>query len=220
MVADGDVVGNCALPAQRTVVAELRRAGERGVRAQQAAAANVHVVPDLHLVVDLRVRSYHCVSPAPPVDACTGTDLNVVTEEYPQQLWPLVHVAGRVDPKAEAIRPNAHTAVEQAVCADPAVLQRDVCVQLRPAAHMHARADHAALADLAERAHVRALVHDRTLSEPRAWVHVGAGVHERAERAASPRHGWGEYLVNFTSGGAQRVSVYRLASKYLFTDFQ
>ena len=83
MAADTDVVGNRALPAHRTVVAELRRAGERGVRAQQAAAANVYVVPDLHLVVDLGVRAYDCVAPAPSVDARTGTNLNVVTEEHP-----------------------------------------------------------------------------------------------------------------------------------------
>ena len=199
VAANADVVGNRALPAHRTVVAELRRAGERSVRAQQAAATNVNVVPDLHLVVDLGVRAYDCVTPAAPVDARTGTNLNVVTEEHPQQLRPLMHVAGLVHPKAKAVGPDAHTAVKQAVCAYPAVLQCDVCVQPRPGAHMHARADHTALAYLAERAHVRALVHDCSLTEPRAWVHVGARMDERAQRAPAARHrGPANRVVYFT----------------------
>ena len=78
-----NVVCHGALATQRAVVAERRRAGERSVRAQHAAAADVHVVPDLHQVVDLGTRANNCIWASATVNCRIGTNFNVIFDDNP-----------------------------------------------------------------------------------------------------------------------------------------
>ena len=89
---------------------------------EQAAAADVRVVPDLHQVVNLCVGADACVAPAPPVDASACTDLDVVSNQHGEELRLLAHLS-ILHSKAEAVGSDAYSCVQQAILAHSAILQ-------------------------------------------------------------------------------------------------
>ena len=139
------VVSHGAAPAHHAVVAELRRTAKGAVCANQAAAADVHIVPYLHQVIHLGVVSQSRVAPAAPVDAATCTDLDAVTYQHAQQLGLLAHGAGLcIDKEAESIGTDAHTAVHHAPSTKAAVLNGSMHTDHRTLTHVHASTDYAA----------------------------------------------------------------------------
>ena len=132
----------------------------------------------------MRVRTHDGVAPAATIDARACAHLDPVAEHDLEQLRLLVHSASIIDPEAEAIGTDSNTAVQQAVGAHTAVLERHAGVQLGRRADVDTASDDATLADLAPWSDVCVLQHNGGPCEQRAWVHVRARVNVRC--AAKP----------------------------------
>src|ERR1041384_7626960 len=79
--ADGDVIRDPDLAAQKHFVTHVRAARDARHRRDEAALADVHVVGDLDQVVDLGAGADHRVVHAAAVDGGVGADLHVVADE-------------------------------------------------------------------------------------------------------------------------------------------
>jgi hypothetical protein len=88
-------------------------------------AADLDVVTDLHLVVDLRPLAHHRVAIGAAVDGGVGADLDVVLDDDAADLGDL-HVPARSHGKAEAVLADARSRVDDHAVADQRVLQRGV----------------------------------------------------------------------------------------------
>ena len=133
----------------------------------------------------MRVRTHDGVSPAATIDARACAHLDPVPEHDLEQLRLLVHSASLIDPEAEPIGTDPDTAVQQAMGAHTAVLERHVGVQLGRRADVDTSADDATLADLAPCSDVCVLQHNGSPREQRARVHVRGRVNGRCSAQPS-----------------------------------
>ncbi len=104
---------------------------------------NLHVVADLHQVVQLDPIGNHCVLQGAAVNAGVGADFDIVADAHRAKLlylFPSTAVRG----KAEAIGTDHHARMNQAALADMAVLRhRHARTQFSGGAHRGAAFDHA-----------------------------------------------------------------------------
>src|SRR5947209_7959604 len=120
------MTGDARLSGHDDVVSELGRAGDAGLRYQQAMLAEAYVVADLHEVVDLRPLADHRLAEGRAVDRRAGTDLDVVFDPHDADLGDLVMTAA-VRCEAVAVGADHGTAVDDAAVADlRAVVDRDL----------------------------------------------------------------------------------------------
>ena len=76
-----------ALAADHDEIAEPRAAGNADLRDQHAAAADLHVVPDLHEIINHRARRRSpCRGPAPRSIVRVGADLDIVADDDAAQV--------------------------------------------------------------------------------------------------------------------------------------
>mmetsp|Transcript_31044 Transcript_31044/g.78426 ORF Transcript_31044/g.78426 Transcript_31044/m.78426 type:complete len:258 (+) Transcript_31044:505-1278(+) len=186
------------LAAHNHPVAQLCRAADGAVRAEQAAAPDDGVVPDLHHVVQLGVLPDVRVSPAAAVDARVGADLHSVHDAHPQRLRLFKHLPVPVDDEAKPVLADAHARMQDHAVPNGAVLQRGVVAHAAAGAQLHARPQHrAGLRDRALR-HPRSRVHHRARLDAHAGVQLRAAVHQAA--AVRPHH-------KLAAAGQRRRSV-------------
>ena len=179
MRADGDVVRDRTFASHDAKVAELRRAGERTLRADENSAAYERIVANLDQVVNFGLVADARVAPAAAVDARARADLHLVAEEHAQQLRLLAHAARCwVDFEPKAVGANAHAAVQHAIRANLAILYGGVWPKQRAFAYNAASADDAARLQLAPCADEGAGEHHGSGSDRSAGVHKSTRVNK------------------------------------------
>ena len=149
--------------------------------AQQAAASDDDVVPNLHQIVHLCAIADARIAPRAAVDARVGAQLDVVAKHHA----PLLRLLGQlsccwVDREAEAVRANLHAVVQRAARAHSCVRDGDAVAHLRALAEHDARPNHAARAHAAASSDTCAGKHDRAGLYDGARINRGVAVNEAA----------------------------------------
>src|SRR5206468_6658262 len=146
---DREVIRDARLSRDDHVVLHLAAPRNTGLRHDEAAGADPHVMGDVHEIVDLRARSDHGVVHTAAVDARVRADLDVVPDQAPADVRDLaVRLAALPGDVAEPIAPQHRAGVDDhALAQGRARVERDARVELRVLADRHAVAEHAARAD-------------------------------------------------------------------------
>src|SRR5216117_2455290 len=155
---DGEMIRDPYLTGDDHVVLHLAALRDAGLRHDEAARTDPHVVRDVDQVVDLCARSDHGIIHAAAVDARVRADLDVIPDEAAAHVRNLA--VGFATPLARDV-PEPVAAEHRARVHDHplpergARIQRDAGIQLRVVADRDAVAEHAARAD----AHVAPELH-------------------------------------------------------------
>ena len=146
---DREVIRNAGLTGDDHIVLHLHAPGDPGLRHDQTARADPHVVRDVHQIVDLRARPDDGVIHAAAIDARIRADFDVVPDEAAPHMrnLPVLLTAFSGDvaePVTPQYRPGVH---DHALAQRRAGVERHARIQLRIVAHRHAVAQHTSRAD-------------------------------------------------------------------------
>ena len=84
-IANKDIVHHAGLAAQHHVVADLDRARNPRLPAQQTIAPDPGVVPNMHEVIQFRAVADHRVADRAVIDCTVGTNLDIVADLHRTQ---------------------------------------------------------------------------------------------------------------------------------------
>src|SRR6266571_5350027 len=113
-VPDRNVIRDAGLSRDDHIVLHLAAAGDAGLRHDETARADPHVMGDVDEIVDLRARSDHGVVHAAAVDARVRADLDVVPDEAAPHVRDLpVPPAGLAGDVAEPIAAQHRAGVHE-----------------------------------------------------------------------------------------------------------
>src|SRR5215469_4053969 len=101
-VADRQMARHPGLPSDHHIVAEPRAAGNPDLRHHDATAADLHVVPDLHQIINHGARADDRIRPSAAIDRRVRADLDTVADNYAPQFRHL-HRRIAIGRKAEAV---------------------------------------------------------------------------------------------------------------------
>src|SRR5262249_27299176 len=116
-----DVVGDPDLPSNGDIAPGDTGTAQAHLADEQVVRADLAVMPDLYLVVDLGAGPDDCRVHGPTVDGGASSDLDVVTQFDPAQLWDLV-----VPPVVEAVTEPVRTDDGARVQDDPVTQDRAI----------------------------------------------------------------------------------------------
>ncbi len=168
-VADAAVAGDANLSGEHHVAADLGRAREPDLRAQQRVLAHTRSVADLHQVVDLRAVGNDGRADAGAVDAGIGLDLDIAADAHRPGLRNLVPGAVIALGEAKAIAADHDPVLKNDAVAEHAALADDgMGMGEEITAHRHAGIED----DVGEQ--------DRSLADPDAFTDDGIGADVRA----------------------------------------
>ena len=74
------------LAGDHDMIFQGRGTGNASLRHNHAAAAEAHVVPDLHQIVEARARTNTCVMHRSTIDRCIRANLHIVLKHHTTQL--------------------------------------------------------------------------------------------------------------------------------------
>ena len=143
------MIRNASLTGDDHIVLHLHAPGDPGLRHDQTARADAHVVRDVHQIVDLRARPDDGVIHAAAIDARIRADFDVVPDEAAPHVRNLAvllaTLSGDVsEPVTPQHRPGMH---DHALAQRGAGVERHARIQLRVVADGHAVTQHTSGAD-------------------------------------------------------------------------
>src|SRR5690242_11381006 len=124
-VADRQMAGESRLPSDHHIIAKPGAARNAHLRDDNAAAADLHVVPDLHEIINHSARADDRIRPRAAIDGRVRTDLDIVADDYAPELRHLDRRIG-IGREAEAVLPDAHAGIDADARAEDAVAERRI----------------------------------------------------------------------------------------------
>src|SRR5579875_1207349 len=174
-IADGQMTCQAALASYHDIIAEPRTAGNANLRDDHAAAPDLHVVPDLHEIINHGTRADDRIRPRAAVDGRIRAHFDIVADDNPPELR---YFDGRIGigREAEPFLADTHAGIKLDARPDDAVAQGRV----GPDAHIVAEddrradhgvgADHAVLADLGRGTDHGIVFDGAALAQPRRAI--------------------------------------------------
>src|SRR5579864_2237989 len=114
---DREMAGEAALTADLNEVADPGTAGDTDLGHDDTTASNLHVVPDLHEIINHGAGSNDGIGPGTAIDGAVGADFDSILDDDPSQLRHL-HYTGGIGGKAEAVLSDTHARIEHHPRAD------------------------------------------------------------------------------------------------------
>src|SRR5687767_3861399 len=205
------MVDDADLASQRDVLAQLRAAGNAGLRRHHGMLADDHVVRNLHQIIDFCALPHNRLPKGRPVDRCVSADLHVVFDHYDADL-------GNFDPRRAAARVTETVAThddsgvqDHAIANAAAFPDHNVGVQhaaapyLYRGAKIYPRKEHRAPTDFSASTNENmgkdrhTLSHDRGIIDMRRGAHGTVKLLGRVEKLEDFREG------NVRIGGFQEI---------------
>ena len=181
--ANRHVPANAGLARENHPVPDASAAGHPDARHEQAQAADAHVVPYLHEIVDLRPVPDPRVVDAPAIDRRVRADLDVVPNNAAAHLRKL-HVRALSKHVPKAIAADAHAAMQCAPRTDDTVrVHGDMRKEAALRSNRAARFDNAMRTDPRARPNLhvfadhRIRVHSHAVTQTRRWRHNRGRMH-------------------------------------------
>src|ERR1700677_2403333 len=162
------------LPRQHDMVLQHRGARNSNLRHDDAGSAYLHVVPDLHEVVDPSAGADDRVFQGATIDGGVGADLDIVLDQDAAELGDALE-AVQCWREAEAFLADADAGVDVDPIADQCVGQRRVRADPHIAADFHTVADYNHGADAAAWADRDVLTDDRERPDLDGGIDAGRG---------------------------------------------
>src|SRR6185437_4097158 len=121
-VADRQMARHPDLASDHHIIAEPRAAGNADLRDHHTAATDLHVVPDLHQIINHRARADDRVGSRTAIDRCVRTDLDIVDDNDAAELRHLHRRVG-IGRETEAVLTDARPGIDAHARADNAVAE-------------------------------------------------------------------------------------------------
>src|SRR5688572_2721532 len=100
------MIGHTGLAADEHLGTDDRRACETGLRRDQSALTDLHVVPDVNVRIELAPAAEHRRPECPGVDRAQRPDFDVVLDHDATELWNSLHQTVGARREAEARAPD------------------------------------------------------------------------------------------------------------------
>src|SRR5881628_3128578 len=191
-VADAHVVCDPDLPGQHHAASDARAAGDADLGDEDRVLADLHVVSELHEIVELGAAADDRVAEGRAVDRTVGADLHVVLDDDAARLWNLAMLRA-VEGEAEPVGADDRAGMHEHAPSEP-----------RAGEQRHVRGQHAALADLHPRADVAERADAHARPDPRARLDHGQRTDGR--RRIDPRVG-GDDGARVHAGNERRRGI-------------
>src|SRR5690606_3248205 len=140
-VADCNVVRNAHAPAKHHHIADRHRPRYASIPGNHAGAADLHIMRDLHKIIDLAALANDRVRQGAAINCGIRSDLNVVLDDDTPDLWVLFKALWSRE-KAETVLPHLRARMDNHPVADDSELNRGLRADETVAADRAAVSNH------------------------------------------------------------------------------
>jgi hypothetical protein len=152
MVTDFEVINGSAASSEAAVPTDFGAPRNTGLPANKCICANLNVVTNLNKVIDFNGILNQRVTPAAPINARIGPDLNFVTDAHTEFLGLFPDFAGLlVNFETKSVLTDSYPAMNHTPVTDIAVQQRYVVVDAAVSADGNANANNGVSTDAGPR---------------------------------------------------------------------
>ena len=197
------MAGDGRLAAHLDEVLQHRGAGDADLGHDHAAAAELHVVGDVHQVIQPAAVADHGVVQAAPVDGAAGADLDVRADHHAAEMGHGAQALAGAG-QAEAFLADAHARMQATARADHRVADHGAGADTAIFFHRHAFLQDHMRPDAAARAHHNALADIGEGADLGGVVHLGAGRDIGGRVAARLQRGQGMEQAHHLGPGLGR----------------